>query len=70
MGLLAQAGEDEDELRRVMENEAPELGPSLDLMSRRAVLCYGTGHMLNDLTAACWFTYLLIFLTDIGLSPQ
>jgi Na+/melibiose symporter-like transporter len=26
--------------------------------------------MLNDLTSACWFTYLLIFLTDIGLSPQ
>lgn len=25
--------------------------------------------MLNDLTAACWFTYLLIFLNDIGLSP-
>lgn len=26
--------------------------------------------MLNDITSACWFTYLLLFLTDIGLSPR
>ncbi|KAF9665461.1 hypothetical protein SADUNF_Sadunf16G0125200 [Salix dunnii] len=26
--------------------------------------------MLNDITAACWFTYLLLFLTEIGLSPR
>lgn len=31
---------------------------------------YGVGHMLNDITSACWFTYLLVFLTDIGLSPR
>ncbi|KAK4769089.1 hypothetical protein SAY86_027239 [Trapa natans] len=37
---------------------------------RRSVLYYGSGHMLNDITAACWFTYLLLFLTDIGLSPR
>eukprot|EP00850_Spirogloea_muscicola_P002306 SM000008S22395 [mRNA] locus=s8:1404652:1408343:- [translate_table: standard] len=37
---------------------------------RSRVVLYGAGHMLNDLTAACWFTYLLIFLTDIGLAPR
>ncbi|KAI3444920.1 hypothetical protein Pfo_001585 [Paulownia fortunei] len=26
--------------------------------------------MLNDITSACWFTYLLVFLTDIGLPPR
>ncbi|BFI34273.1 major facilitator superfamily domain-containing protein 12 [Marchantia polymorpha subsp. ruderalis] len=45
-------------------------GPTGLLLPRRSILSYGTGHMLNDLTAACWFTYLLIFLTDVGLSPQ
>lgn len=45
-------------------------GVSTSLMKRDSVLSYGVGHMLNDLTAACWFTYLLIFLTDIGLTPK
>ncbi|KAM4082637.1 hypothetical protein ACJW30_11G190500 [Castanea mollissima] len=39
-------------------------------LGRRSVIYYGMGHMLNDITAACWFTYLLLFLTDIGLSPS
>ncbi|XP_078429898.1 uncharacterized protein LOC144701945 [Wolffia australiana] len=39
-------------------------------LKRCTVLSYGVGHMLNDITAACWFTYLLLFLTDIGLSPR
>lgn len=39
-------------------------------LGRVAVFFYGTGHMLNDITSACWFTYLLLFLTQIGLSPR
>ncbi|XP_040992281.1 major facilitator superfamily domain-containing protein 12-like isoform X3 [Juglans microcarpa x Juglans regia] len=39
-------------------------------LGRRTVFYYGVGHMLNDITAACWFTYLLLFLTEIGLSPR
>ncbi|KAJ8899185.1 hypothetical protein K2173_012361 [Erythroxylum novogranatense] len=39
-------------------------------VARCSILYYGVGHMLNDITAACWFTYLLLFLTDIGLSPR
>ncbi|XP_052171173.1 uncharacterized protein LOC127787250 isoform X2 [Diospyros lotus] len=39
-------------------------------LGRWSVLCYGVGHMLNDITSSCWFTYLLVFLTDIGLSPR
>ncbi|XP_017219762.1 uncharacterized protein LOC108196826 [Daucus carota subsp. sativus] len=38
-------------------------------LGRCSVFTYGMGHMLNDITSACWFTYLLVFLTDIGLSP-
>lgn len=39
-------------------------------VGRWSVFYYGSGHMLNDITSACWFTYLLLFLTDIGLSPR
>ncbi|KAF3675902.1 putative major facilitator superfamily domain-containing protein 12-like [Capsicum annuum] len=39
-------------------------------LGRCSVFYYGVGHMLNDITSACWFTYLLVFLTDIGLSPS
>ncbi|KAM3733256.1 hypothetical protein ACB098_11G121400 [Castanea mollissima] len=39
-------------------------------LGRQSVIYYGMGHMLNDITAACWFTYLLLFLTDTGLSPR
>lgn len=39
-------------------------------LGRWSVLFYGVGHMLNDITSACWFTYLLVFLTDIGLTPS
>lgn len=39
-------------------------------LGRCSVFYYGVGHMLNDITSACWFTYLLVFLTDIGLSPR
>lgn len=39
-------------------------------VGRLSVFYYAVGHMLNDITSACWFTYLLLFLTDIGLSPR
>uniref|UniRef100_A0A0E0EDJ4 Major facilitator superfamily (MFS) profile domain-containing protein n=1 Tax=Oryza meridionalis TaxID=40149 RepID=A0A0E0EDJ4_9ORYZ len=45
--------------------------PQLDEpLGRVPILSYGSGHMLNDITSSCWFTYLLVFLTDIGLSPS
>ncbi|KAG8079996.1 hypothetical protein GUJ93_ZPchr0007g5425 [Zizania palustris] len=39
-------------------------------LGRVPILSYGAGHMLNDITSSCWFTYLLVFLTDVGLSPS
>ncbi|KAF6155263.1 hypothetical protein GIB67_019789, partial [Kingdonia uniflora] len=44
--------------------------PSTKPLGRFPVFYYGVGHMLNDITSACWFTYLLVFLTDIGLSAR
>ena len=55
---------------KLMDNE-----PSIELLwdeplGRVPILSYGSGHMLNDITSSCWFTYLLVFLTDVGLSPR
>jgi Na+/melibiose symporter-like transporter len=36
-----------------------------DGLTRFTVGVYGVGHILNDLCAACWFNYLLYFLTDV-----
>lgn len=34
-------------------------------MSNIQFWAYGVGHFLNDLTAACWFNYLLFFLKTV-----
>ncbi|XP_027113608.1 uncharacterized protein [Coffea arabica] len=52
----------------ISNTEDEELGAKP--LRRLSVFYYGVGHMLNDITSACWFTYLLVFLTDIGLSPS
>ncbi|CAH9118225.1 unnamed protein product [Cuscuta europaea] len=39
-------------------------------LRRSLVFTYGVGHMLNDITQSCWYTYLLLYLTDIGLPPS
>jgi len=36
-----------------------------DKVSTCLKLAYGTGHVLNDLTACIWFTYLLIFFHEV-----
>uniref|UniRef100_A0A0E0LMM2 Major facilitator superfamily (MFS) profile domain-containing protein n=1 Tax=Oryza punctata TaxID=4537 RepID=A0A0E0LMM2_ORYPU len=55
---------------KTMDNQ-PSIEEQLDEpLGRVPILSYGSGHMLNDITSSCWFTYLLVFLTDIGLSPS
>ena len=39
--------------------------PGKDKLSTYLKLAYGTGHVLNDLTACLWFTYLLIFFHEV-----
>ncbi|PSS10041.1 Major facilitator superfamily domain-containing protein [Actinidia chinensis var. chinensis] len=53
-----------------MSNDIGDEDSCTEPLGRCSVLSYGVGHMLNDITSACWFTYLLVFLTDIGLSPR
>lgn len=36
-----------------------------DDLSSLNIYAYGVGHVLNDLTATCWFSFLLYYLTDI-----
>jgi len=35
------------------------------VLTWRNLICYGFGHILNDLTAGTWFTYLLIYMKNI-----
>uniref|UniRef100_A0A2P2I6J1 Major facilitator superfamily domain-containing protein 12-like n=1 Tax=Hirondellea gigas TaxID=1518452 RepID=A0A2P2I6J1_9CRUS len=39
-------------------------------LSKRTLLGYGTGHVLNDLCSSLWFTYLLIFLNKVERFPN
>ncbi|MCD7463861.1 Major facilitator super domain-containing protein 12 [Datura stramonium] len=39
-------------------------------LGRWSVLAYGVGHVLNDITSTFWYTYLLLYLTSIGLPPR
>ena len=39
---------------QLIDNEGPRL-------PRRLRLCYSIGHVLNDVCASMWFTYLLVF---------
>lgn len=34
-------------------------------LTSRTKWCYGVGHVLNDLAAAAWFTYLLVYLRGV-----
>ncbi|XP_015072207.1 major facilitator superfamily domain-containing protein 12-like [Solanum pennellii] len=39
-------------------------------LGRWSVLAYGVGHVLNDITSTYWYTYLLLYLTSIGMPPK
>ena len=38
-------------------------GKKLPLHQR---MSYGIGHVLNDLTASVWFSYMLVYLQDVA----
>ena len=41
-----------------------------DILTKTNEWAYGMGHFLNDLTAACWFNFLLVYLTDFNKIDQ
>lgn len=38
-----------------------------DLVSKKSKLAYSVGHVLNDLSASMWFSYLLVFYHSVVL---
>ena len=48
---------------------SPPLSTVAPLPSRIR-LSYAAGHVLNDLVASCWFSYLLVFLRTVLLFPS
>lgn len=41
-----------------LENDYTEI---VRLLTRKQKLAYGIGHVLNDICASMWFTYLIVF---------
>ncbi len=51
-----------DPKKRKAEDDLPK--SSLSHCQR---FCYGVGHVLNDLAASMWFSYLLVFLHNVSM---
>jgi Na+/melibiose symporter-like transporter len=49
--------------KRVYAKVGPEHAATKRL-TRMEIFYYATGHFLNDATASCWFSYLLLYLQD------
>ena len=47
------------------KKEKKENKTTFDVLTEKHFWAYGMGHFLNDLTAACWFNYLLFFLQTV-----
>ncbi|XP_028407055.1 major facilitator superfamily domain-containing protein 12-like isoform X2 [Dendronephthya gigantea] len=59
---------DEQSVLTPSENDREE--SNLVVLTWRTRLCYGVGHILNDLCANVWFSYLLIYMQYVvQLSP-
>ena len=39
--------------------------PGFQRLGQLTKLAYGTGHILNDMCASMWFTYLLVFFQSV-----
>lgn len=48
-----------------IDNENGKIKLKGDDLKGINIFAYGIGHVLNDLTATCWFSFLLYYLTDI-----
>ena len=48
-----------------MTTEGDDILSKGDSVKFLAKLAYGTGHVLNDMCASMWFTYLLLFLHKV-----
>ena len=45
-----------------LENDYTEI---VRLLTKRQKFAYGVGHVLNDIVASMWFTYLIVFFNHV-----
>lgn len=50
---------------RGYDGPSPVLCGNFVVLTWKTRLCYGVGHILNDLCANIWFTYLLIYMHEV-----
>ena len=62
----------DDKLSKVDQVENVDGGSgNFVVLTWRTRLCYGVGHVLNDLCANVWFSYLLVYMQYVAqLSPE
>ena len=61
---------DNAQLSKASEN-SQKIKVKGDDLTKINIYAYGVGHVLNDITASCWFNFLLYFLTGIvKISPE
>ncbi|CAD8115390.1 unnamed protein product [Paramecium sonneborni] len=56
---------DQNKTSKIKENEVGYKKYKFDSLTKSQFWAYCMGHMLNDLSAACWFNYLLFYLKRI-----
>ncbi|EEC14176.1 conserved hypothetical protein [Ixodes scapularis] len=61
MDGTASGSSDKEALVRTID----DMVPRTHVLPLRARLAYSVGHVLNDLCASMWFTYLLVYLTFV-----
>ena len=56
----------EDEEAQLLHGTPPQRGEKDEPLTESCVWAYAVGHVLNDASAACWFSYLLVYLVRLG----
>ena len=54
-----------EDRNKPLDHVDPNADNTFDGLKKIHVWAYGVGHFINDLVAACWFNYLLYFLTKV-----
>jgi len=65
-----QQQQQEDEEAQLLHGIPPQRGEKGEPLTETCVWAYAVGHVLNDASAACWFSYLLVYLVRFGLGGR
>ena len=56
----------DEEAQHLLGSRPLQRGDEDEPLTETCVWAYAVGHVLNDASAACWFSYLLVYLVRLG----